>query len=162
MTKKLMLVALLLLYPASSFAVNNIGTCGWGSKLFDGNEGIAPQVLAATTNGTSGNQTFGISSGTSGCTQNGVVQTNWKTAMFIDSNMNKLAKDMSAGRGETLETLASLLNMTGQDKQVFFETTKSNFAEIFPADDASSVEVTGALRRVMERNEVLAQYAKSI
>ena len=49
--------------------------CGLGTMLFDGQQGIAPQVLAVTTNGTSGNQTFGITSGTLGCTQDGVVKS---------------------------------------------------------------------------------------
>jgi Protein of unknown function (DUF3015) len=34
---------------------------------------IAPQVMMATTNGTFGSQTFGISSGTSGCANDGVI-----------------------------------------------------------------------------------------
>jgi hypothetical protein len=42
--------------------------CGLGTIIFEGQKGIAPQVLAVTTNGTSGNQTFGITSGTLGCT----------------------------------------------------------------------------------------------
>lgn len=48
---------------------NNVGSCDWGTKLFEGQSGIAPQVLAVTANGTFWNQTFGISFGASGCTQ---------------------------------------------------------------------------------------------
>ncbi len=157
----LSLLALVLL-PTSAFAVNNIGSCGWGSKLFEGNEGIAPQVLAATTNGTSGNQTFGISSGTSGCTQKGVVQSNWKTVMFMDHNMNKLARDMSTGEGETLDSLASLMGVEGADRVVFFRTTKANFAEIFSSENVSSKDVAASLKRVMEREPSLARYSNSI
>ena len=70
------------LFPVAAMAAgeNNIGSCGWGAKLFDGQQGVAPQVLGATTNGTFGNQTFAITSGTSGCTQDGAVKSNWKTA----------------------------------------------------------------------------------
>ncbi|HKB84382.1 MAG TPA: DUF3015 family protein, partial [Burkholderiales bacterium] len=68
--KRIFVAIALSALPAMAFA-DNVGTCGWGSKLFDGQKGAAPQVLAVTTNGTFGNQTFGISSGTSGCTQDG-------------------------------------------------------------------------------------------
>ncbi|HEY8553803.1 MAG TPA: DUF3015 family protein [Burkholderiales bacterium] len=76
--KKVLAVALVSLFPVAGMAAgeNNVGSCGWGSKLFDGQRGVVPQVLAATTNGTFGSQTFGISSGTSGCTQDGVVRSN--------------------------------------------------------------------------------------
>ena len=40
--------------------------CGLGSLIFDADSGWT-QIFAATTNGTSGNQTFGITSGTSNC-----------------------------------------------------------------------------------------------
>jgi hypothetical protein len=98
--KKIVIAALATIAAASSMAAqNNIGSCGWGSKVFAGQSGVGPQVLAATTNGTSGNQTFGITFGTSGCTQDGVVSSNWKTAMFIDGNRVALARDAAAGQG---------------------------------------------------------------
>ena len=51
---------------------NNVG-CGWGTLMFKGETGTAPQVLAITTNGTLSNNLFGISFGTAGCTKNGVI-----------------------------------------------------------------------------------------
>src|SRR5881392_1024005 len=107
MKKLLAAVAVAAVFPASVMAAgeNNIGSCGWGAKLFDGQSGIAPQVLGATTNGTFGNQTFGITFGTSGCTQDGAVKSSWKTALFIDGNKEQLARDMSVGSGETLDSL---------------------------------------------------------
>ena len=100
MNTKVLVAALITLLPASAMAVDNVGGCGVGSKLFDGQKGVAPQVLAVTTNGTSANQTFGITSGTLGCTQDGVVKSSWKTAMFIDGNREQVARDMSSGSGE--------------------------------------------------------------
>jgi hypothetical protein len=41
--------AALFLLPAAAFAqVNNVGSCGWGSKLFDGQSGVVPQGLAGS------------------------------------------------------------------------------------------------------------------
>lgn len=161
MTKRIILASVLALVPTASFAVDNVGGCGWGSKLMAGNQGIAPQVLAVTTNGTSGNQTFGITTGTSGCTQNGVVSSNWKTAMFIDSNMNKLARDMSVGQGEALDSLASLIGVSESDKAAFSSTVKSNFASIFSSSEISSQEVAANLRNVLA-SSALSVYASRV
>ena len=44
--------------------------CGWGNMVFEGQRGLFPHLLATTTNGTSGNATFGMTSGTNGCNTN--------------------------------------------------------------------------------------------
>lgn len=160
--KRLLLTAAAIAFlPAVSHA-QNVGQCGWGSKLFAGQKGIVPQVLAVTTNGTSGNQTFGITSGTSGCTQDGVVKSSWKTAMFIGANMDRLARDMSAGQGETLESLASLIGVEDGDKAAFFTATKENFARIFPSKDVASEQVATSLRDVLASSETLARYSAKL
>ena len=41
--------------------------CGPGTKIWDGQTGVAPKALGATTNGSFGLQTFGITFGTLGC-----------------------------------------------------------------------------------------------
>ena len=164
MSKKMTLAALLFCAPLAAMAAgeNNIGSCGWGAKLFDKQSGIAPQVLAATTNGTSGNQTFGVTSGTSGCTQNGTVRSNWKTAMFIDGNKEKLARDMSVGEGETLDSLAQLIGVREQDKAAFFNVTKENFAKIFGNDNVTTSDVVASLKEVLAADAKLAPYSAAI
>ena len=82
--------------------------CGWGTKAFKGQSGVAPKVLAATTNGSFCNQTFGISSGTAGCNQGGVVKAEARLNMYAGSNIDQLARDMAMGGGESLDTLAQL------------------------------------------------------
>jgi hypothetical protein len=164
MKKLLTVVAVAAIFPASAMAAgeNNIGNCGWGSKLFDGQSGIAPQVLGVTTNGTFGNQTFGITSGTSGCTQDGAVRSNWKTALFIDGNKDKLARDMSVGSGETLDSLAHLLGVQSQDRAAFDRTTQQNMAKIFASDNAQTAEIMAALRQVLGADAQLARYTAAL
>lgn len=159
----MLLVAAVSVAPLTAMAANNnIGSCGWGSKLFDGQSGIAPQVLAVTTNGTFGNQTFGISSGTSGCTQDGTVSSTWKTAMFIDGNKHQLARDMSTGGGETLDVLASLIGVTEQDRTRFNQTMKHNFGKIYRSGNASSDEIVAAVKDVLAQDATLARYSANI
>src|SRR5712691_6771008 len=161
--KKILIVVVLSAVPAISLAQNtNIGGCGWGAKLFDGQSGVLPQVLAVTTNGTSGNQTFGITTGTSGCTQNGAVRSTWKTAMFIDGNKERLAQDMSIGNGETLDSLAHLIGVRDQDRAMFNRATQENLSSIFPSESASTEQIVAGLKKVLAANRELSQYAASI
>lgn len=163
MKKLVSFAAVAALFPLAALAQqNNIGSCGWGSKVFDGDSGLAPQVLAATTNGTFGNQTFGISSGTSGCTQDGVVRSTWKTAMFIDGNKERLARDMSVGGGEALDSLAHLLGVEKVDRAAFNRIARDNMARIFPSDNAATEQVLSALHAVLMRDAKLARYTVAL
>jgi len=150
-----------LLAPLTA-AADNVGECGWGSKLFHGQKGIAPQVLAVTTNGTSGNQTFAITSGTSGCTQDGVVRSSWKTAAFVDDNMTKFARDISRGSGESLDAFASLLSVDAADKELLASVLQENFESIFASSEVTSADVLASLHDVLAANTTLAQYTANI
>jgi hypothetical protein len=156
--KKIIIAALATLAAVSSMAAqNNVGPCGWGSKVFEGQSGIAPQVLAATTNGTSGNQTFGITFGTSGCTQDGVVSSHWKTAMYIDGNRVALARDAAAGQGESLNVLAEVMGVKAADRALFAATITANFATVF-----GNEQIASNLKAVLAANDQLAAYAAVI
>ncbi|TMH68768.1 MAG: DUF3015 domain-containing protein [Betaproteobacteria bacterium] len=128
--------------------------------MFDGQSGVAPQVLAVTTNGTFGNQTFGITSGTSGCTQDGAVKSNWRTALFIDGNRDALARDMSVGSGEALDSLAHLMGVEAQDRVAFNRAAKDNMARIFAKD--ATPEIMAALRQVLADDAQLARYTTAL
>ena len=68
MKKTLLTVAAVMsaaMFSANAHAVDSTG-CGLGSLAWRGQKGPIPQILAVTTNGTFGNQTFGIWI----CTQN--------------------------------------------------------------------------------------------
>ena len=146
MNKLLVAVVLptLMLGTQAAMAASSSG-CGLGTQVFEGQTGIVPQVLAVTTNGTSGNQTFGISSGTSGCVQNGTVASPSKMAMFMGENMNKLAMDMSRGQGETLTTLAGLKGVAPADRAHFYAVTQANVGRIFASDDVTVGEALQGL-----------------
>lgn len=158
MKKKFVFAALVAIAPFAAAQANNVG-CGAGSILFEGQSGVAPQVLAATTNGIFGNQTFGISSGTLGCSQDGTVTVPHKVAMFLDTNLDKLAYEMAVGEGETLASLASLIGVSETDRAAFFAATREHFGEIVASEQVSSADVADALNRVLAADETLAQYA---
>lgn len=157
--KKSLVALALTVVAGASFAAgeNNVGSCGWGSKLFEGQSGVFPQALAALVNGTSYNQTFAISSGTSGCTQDGVVSSTWKTAAYIEGNKLALARDAAAGQGESVDALAAVMGVKAEDKAVFAAALKDQFATVF-ADDA----VAANLKKVLSTDSRLAGYAATI
>lgn len=161
MRKILAALSLAAAVPAA-WAADNVGECGVGSKLFEGQSGPAPQILAVTFNASTGNQTFGISSGTLGCTQEGTVRSNWRISMFIENNKARLARDMSAGGGETLASLEHLMGVSEQDQPAFCRLTKDNVARIFPSDDADTDRVTAALRTVLASDAALAHYQSAL
>jgi hypothetical protein len=119
--------------------------CGLGSMLFSPGNGFT-QVFAATTNGSSGTQTFGISSGSSNC--DGAGYQPGSTAAFIQSNRAALAKDMARGNGPTVAGLTELAGCT--DSQAVGRSLQKNFQSIFPAaqlgDEQVSTNVINALR----------------
>jgi hypothetical protein len=157
MKKILVVASVLALAPVAAMA-DNVGSCGWGSKLFDGQSGTVPQSLAITTNGFLGNSTFAITSGTSGCTQDGKVSSSWKTSLFIDGNKEALARDMSMGGGEALDSLAHLLGIEGQDRVAFGRITKDNVATIFPSSNVNAQQIAMNLQTVLAKDAQLARY----
>ncbi len=120
---------------SSGMARQNVG-CGLGTMLFKNNadNSILLQAFQATTNGTSGNQTFGITSGTSECGQPAAFVKNDRVGEFVLANMDNLAKDIAMGRGETLETLAELLQVPAERRAEFYGKLQANFGKIFSSE----------------------------
>lgn len=139
--KKLVTFFAVTLICVSAFAQNGLqGTghygmagCGLGSMAFGENTKLN-QVLAATTNGTFGTQTFGISSGTSNCTAAGVAKIEKETELFVEVNFDVLQKEISQGKGETLNSFASLM---GCESSTFGKGLQSNYKKISAANNSS-------------------------
>ena len=153
------LIALALLASSSVVMADQDIGCGLGTVLFEGKSGTAIKVLAATTNGTYGNQTFGITTGTLGCKSDGVITSRARISMFMGTNSERVARDMSVGHGESLNVLADLMGVKDQDKALFFSTAKANFSTIFAADNQTAGQVLAALQQVMVKDKTLATYA---
>ena len=128
------------------YANENTG-CGLGSLIIKNQNTVVLQALAATTNGTSGNQTFGITSGTSNCDKPSNFVSNDKLNKFVGENMDELALDISAGRGETLETVAKLMNV--ENNEAFSAKLQSNFTSIYSNENVTSAAVIDSIAKYM-------------
>ncbi len=133
--------------------------CGLGTTVWAGKTGVVPQILAVTTNGTSGNQTFGITTGTLGCDKNDVIASA-EVRQFAAANIDNLATDIARGEGETLASLASAMEVHTDDQSLMFATLKGNFARIFPDDGVTSSDVLASIHQVMAEDETLARYVE--
>lgn len=131
---------------ASVYANDNTG-CGLGSLLIKNQNSTMLQAFAATTNGTSGNQTFGISSGTSNCSKPNNFVSNDKLNKFVTENMDELALDISAGKGETLSTVAKLMNV--EDTSAFSAKLQANFSNIYTNENVTSSTVIDSIAKYM-------------
>ena len=143
--KKLLFVLLLLIVAAPAFAgqaASNTG-CGLGTMLWEGNAdgSVISQSLQATTNGTFGNQTFGITSGTLECGTPGKVVQNERLNHFVRTNMDNLARDIAQGRGESLDAFAELLQVPAEKRPGFYAALQSNFGAVFTSENVVVAEV---------------------
>lgn len=159
MMKKTAVVVALSLAPfATAFADNDVG-CGLGTMAFKGQSGVFFKVLAATTNGSFGNQTFGITSGTLGCSSDGVIAAKDRLPVFASANMDQLAQDMAAGQGEALAALASLYQVSAADRGAFYTLAKQNYSSIFANDQVTSTQMLQSLESAMRADARLSHYA---
>ena len=156
--KKLTISTLLLLSSSSAFAVAPGGPgCGWGNLLFDGQSGFVPHFAASTTNGTSGNNTFGMTTGTNGCSVDGKLT--YAGASMIASMMDEFSIDAAKGEGEALTAVAVVMGVQPEDRARFAEVTHNNFKAIFPNQNVTTDQVYDSLQQVMKADPTMAKYA---
>ncbi len=143
--------ALLIAGSASAEPKYGAAGCGLGSMLFSPNSGFL-QIFAATTNGTFGNQTFGITSGTSNCANPEGGKESAKA--FVETNRTALAKDIARGQGETIQSLAQLAGC--KDASQVGVSLQSQYDAIFPDAAVSDVAVGESVVDVLSSDASLA------
>ncbi|MCI0371766.1 MAG: DUF3015 domain-containing protein [candidate division NC10 bacterium] len=165
MVKKLVVAALVFAMIPMSSALADMSKetgpgCGLGKLAWAGTKGqnkIVHQTLAATTNGTFGSQTFGITSGTSGCTNDGFVMDDQKVSVFASVNFENLKQDMAQGRGEHLTSLARLMGIPAEQQGAFFALTQEKHGVLFQSEVTTSTEMLIALNSELSAHPVLSQ-----
>ncbi len=146
--KKLVIATSVALLTTFASAGGNTNTgCGLGSVALEKQDTLLLQLVAGTLNGISGNQTFGITSGTLNCDKPVALASNEKIESFVADNMDGLAIDIAAGQGETLETLASLMSI--EDRASFNSTLKANFSKIYSKTDVTSADVIDSIATII-------------
>lgn len=154
--RRAVLLGLIGLLPAAAEAQKfGMAGCGLGSLIFSGS-GKGSQILASTTNGTAGSQTFGITSGTSNCTTEGTVTSEREQEVYAEVNLASLSQEMASGGGEYLAGMATLLGCERNIQPIFFDVAQASYERIFPSEKTSSTEMLQALKLEMRANAPLA------
>ena len=143
-------------FGTTAWGANEGPGCGLGAQLFKGQSGVVPMTLAATTNGISGNQTFGMTSGTSGCKADSVILNEKEQEVFVASNLSVLNQEMAQGQGQHVAALASLLGCPTAVQGEFAQMSQESYGSVFPQTDVGAGAVLASLKDEMGRRPVLA------
>ena len=100
----------------------------------------------------------GMVAGTLGCDPSGTIVYNAAVQRYMGKRLDHVAADMSQGGGESLDVLANLIGVSQEDKPVFFELTKANFARIFPTADTTAEEALLNLQMLMSEDSRMLRY----
>lgn len=133
--------------------------CGLGAMLWADSAAkkhIVQQSMIATTNGI-GSQTFAISSGTSGCTNDGVIVQHEKVNLFVGINFEHLKQEMAQGQGEHLASLATLMGVPAESQPEFFSLVQDRYRVLIPSVQTSSVAMLKALYGELGEHPVFAK-----
>ena len=171
MTKRVLLVSVAVLFGlqtglALAASVGNPDTgpgCGLGKiawQNYPHQKTIGVQVLEVSTNGT-GMNTFAISSGTSGCTNDGQVWASEKANVFAAVNFDNLTQDMAQGHGEHLTSLATLMGIPASQQPAFFAMTQERYGYFVNAGESSPAALVRALNDGMATHPTLAKVSLS-
>ncbi|PKM21653.1 MAG: hypothetical protein CVV10_08265 [Gammaproteobacteria bacterium HGW-Gammaproteobacteria-14] len=157
--KKTVIAALLLGSAAGAQATAPGGPgCGWGNMLFQGQSGLPIHLIATLVNGTSGNATFGMTTGTNGCDTSGALSYSGTSLLGMTGVLEEVAMDMATGQGEALTALSVSLGVSSDDRAHFNAVMHQNFSTIFSREDVTAGEVADQISAVMKSDEVLAKY----
>jgi hypothetical protein len=121
--------------------------CGLGSLIM---KPQSAQSSAAITNGSFGNQTLAITSGTSNCVPSGKgsAMNEMEQQNFFVANFSTLSKEIAQGNGETVTGFAGVLGCDQVIQPQVAAALQADYAAIFaqPGAVAAFDKATGSLR----------------
>jgi hypothetical protein len=157
--KRFLLGAVLISSSAVTFAAAPGGAnCGWGNMLFEGQSGTPSHIVASITNGSTGNNTFGMTFGTNGCDTSGTLTYGGKEMIDVSKVMDEFSEDVARGDGEVLTAVAVSLGVTVEDRDTFKKAMHENFDAIFPSSSVTTEDVLASMWTVMQENDELVKY----
>lgn len=155
--KKMLMVTALLGISASALAEAPGGpSCGWGNMLMEGNNGLGSHIVASITNGSTGNASFGMTSGTNGCATNGTLT--YGGTSLIGAVMDEFGEDVARGDGEALTAVAVAMGIAEADRSLFKSLMHDNFTTLFPSQDVTAEQVSNSIVTLMRADAQLAKY----
>lgn len=135
-------ILLLALISASlAFAEDKSNGCGLGWQVTK-----KMSMVATTTRNTTNSivpNTFGMTSGTLGCTRHSVVKKDKAPEHFAEANYESLLAEMAMGQGEALHAFSQTL---GCDSQQLGQMVQKNYSVIVPQVGVSPSQLLAPIK----------------
>jgi hypothetical protein len=105
--------------------------CAVGGFVVNRKTGIIEQLLAFTTNGTFFFTYAGaITSGTSGCSNSGIIRREVEQQLFVAANYDALSVDVARGQGEHLAAMSALMGCPAALTGEFGRLAQAHFGQL--------------------------------
>ena len=153
--KKYILVAIsaLVMSPslilAGSRGNHGMAGCGLGYLVMRDNNSKGMQILAATTNDAIFPQTSAITSGTSGCNEDGAYTVVKAAEAYSEVNLDTLRLEIANGKGEFVTTFASMLGIRDQNIPQVVSVFQQNYEVLFPMASTTPAEFMETVTRLL-------------
>ncbi|MDA1088202.1 MAG: DUF3015 family protein, partial [Verrucomicrobia bacterium] len=105
--------------------------------------------VARGLNNISGNQTFGVTSGTLDCDQSTELVSVKEVQQYISANMDAIAYDVASGEGQSLHALADLMRLPSENRSDVYARWQQGFDGIFSHDNVTADEVATKLAKLI-------------
>jgi len=157
--RALILALVLVFTPLSAALADNDVGCGVGTEIWKGNTGLGYKLLASSTNGITF-QSISITFGLINCNGRNAVGASARTRHYVWTNFDRIARDSAVAGGESLDTLAVLLEIDESDRADFAALTQRHFEELYSSDHVTSDEMLQTLDRLMREDARLSVYVR--
>ena len=146
---RILLVAIMALLPIFAQADNSTG-CGLGSMIWKENS-IVSALFRATTNHSFSSQLFGITTGTSGCSQHSIVKRDMYPIYYAEANLPELRYEIAQGQGEYVTTFAEVLGCSQAVHAEFAVWARGSYSKLFNNANATSQDFLKGLGKELKQ-----------
>lgn len=143
-----------------AMAANTGAGCGIGKAVFDGQSGMLPNIGAWVLNYFIAPQSFSQTSGILGCDTSTQVNNADLKENFVAQNMDSLSIEMAQGQGDHLVTLASIMEISADDRGDFYSMTQDSYGKLFASAQVESSDLLAALATEMSAHPQLNKYVQ--
>lgn len=162
MKKHMLLLALAITLAAPVAFAGKSSGCGLGAQALEGKSGLLMNLVATFLNGISGNQTFGITTGTSGCNADDAVYNDQVREQFVAVNMDNLSTEMAQGNGQYVVAMGELMGCDAAAQPAFAKMTQTKYETLFKAPTTDAKVWLGDLKQEMAKDTVLSSHCTRI
>lgn len=136
--------------------------CGLGTMILGDKQSIVSQSTEEFSNMLMLNGAFSITTGTSGCSNSGIVAVPQEELFYANVNFEELSVEMASGRGETVSGLAHTMGCQSADVPLFLETSKANYHEVYSSPSITPLEMMINLRKRLQNHPRLSSGCRSL